>query len=170
MGLDITAYSKVRLTDIPADSEAAREGKHFTAYPNRNFPGRADDIEGGKVYAYDKAHAFRAGSYGGYNAWREELANLAGYPLGSYDSFGVSRPSRAAALWNGEVTEGPFYEMINFSDCEGVIGAAVAAKLAKDFADFDEKAKGLGEVFYDRYKQWRMGFELAADGGCVSFH
>lgn len=57
------------------------------------------------------------------------------------------------------------------SDCEGVIGPEVSAKLVKDFADFDERAKTRGgKYFYALYCDWRKAFEMAADGGAVSFH
>ena len=54
-----------------------------------------------------------------------ELATLAGY-AGADDAW--------------ERTDGPFWELINFSDCEGVIGPKTSAKLAGDFAAFQEKA------------------------------
>jgi hypothetical protein len=70
-----------------------------------------------------------------------------------------------------EVTEGPFRELLCFSDCDGVIGAQVAAKLARDFAEWDERAKALGDSwFYEKYTEWQRCFEMAADDGAVSFH
>jgi hypothetical protein len=73
------------------------------------------------------------------------------------------------ACWNG--AQGPFSELIHFSDCEGVIGTAVSKKLAADFAAFDEKAKAAGnERYYAKYQEWRKAFEMAANGGAVDFH
>ena len=63
----------------------------------------------------------------------------------------------------------PFYELINFSDCEGFIGPKTSAKLAKDFAAWQEKAGERG-WFSEKYAQWRAAFELAANGGVVQFH
>ena len=40
----------------------------------------------------------------------------------------------------------PFVELINFSDCEGVIGPEVAAKLAKDFADYEFSASAFAAI------------------------
>ncbi|MNJ79827.1 hypothetical protein D3C77_779790 [compost metagenome] len=49
-----------------------------------------------------------------------------------------------------------------------------SAKLAKDFADFDERAKYFdGDEdgwFYKKYLDWKKAFELASDGGTVDFH
>ena len=69
----------------------------------------------------------------------------------------------------------PFVELINFSDCEGVIGPKVAAKLAKDFADYEDRASAFAAKFKDDfflalYREWRRAFEWAADGGMVHFN
>ncbi len=168
MGLDITAYSQLRKAapgegyhpDYPG--EADYENNYHQFYINPDFPGRADEFEGRVIYACDgDTHEFRAGSYGGYNAWREELAALAGYtPRQAWDN-----PKK----YKGK----PFYELVNFSDCEGTLGTAVCKKLAKDFDDFDANAQSLesdNRYFYDRYQEWRKVFHLASDNGAVTFH
>ena len=55
--------------------------------------------------------------------------------------------------------------------------AEACAKLAKDFADFDEKAKAFhygrcvrGATYYEIYRRWRHAFDQASDEGCVTFH
>jgi len=115
------------------------------------------------------AVGLHAGSYGGYNRWREQLAELAGYPAGDYEQYGRTYQSHCVPCWNGEA--GPFSELINFSDCEGVIGASVSAKLAKDFADFQPKADAHeDDRFRMKYAEWRQAFEMASDSGAVDFH
>lgn len=176
MGLDITAYRKIAKIDAvfnaggePIDP-ATREAIDYDmmACINSDFPGRADEIEDRAVYSAKDRFGFLAGSYGGYNGWREQLAKLAGYPVGQYEKYGKMYDSHCLACWNGAT--GPFSELINFSDCEGVIGAAVAAKLAKDFADFQSKADECDDFFTLKYAEWRKAFEMAADAGAVSFH
>ena len=76
----------------------------------------------------EDSFAFQAGSYMYYSKWRNQLAEMAG--LGSAE----------AVRTNPEKEGLPFVELINFSDCEGVIGPKVAAKLAKDFADYEDRA------------------------------
>lgn len=168
MGLDITAYRKLRKVENP--TEADRD-ENFTVYANDSFPGRAAGLEDRAVYqTTEDAFGLRAGSYGGYSWWRDELAKLAGYPQGTYEQYGKDWPSHCVACWNGAT--GPFSELINFSDCEGAIGPEVSAKLAKDFADFDARAKEFdpGRGWYERYCDWRKAFEMAADDGAVQFH
>lgn len=177
MGLDISAYRKIAKVDAVFDAggepidPTTRESIEYDmqAYRNDEFPGRADDIEDRAIYRAQECMGFHAGGYGGYNHWRNELAKLAGYPLGQYEQYGKPWDSYCVACWNGAT--GPFSELIHFSDCEGVIGAAVAAKLAKDFADFQDAAdKHEDQRFTLKYAEWRKAFEMAADGGAVTFH
>jgi hypothetical protein len=75
------------------------------------------------------------------------------------------------------VTHGPFYELINFADHEGVIGPKTSAKLAGDFAAFAEKSKAFAESlsvedrdgWNELYELWRRAFEVAAHRGAVLF-
>src|SRR5688572_19587868 len=158
MGLDITAYSKMQKLDVvfdaggePIDPET-REPLDWKTYTqihiNYDFHGRADDLEDKACYTYGEAFAFRAGSYGSYNAWRERLAELADYPQEPYQAYETLPPKlrRDAAAWSGKADGMPFVELVNFSDCEGVIGAGVSAKLAKDFAEWDERAKTVSDM------------------------
>jgi hypothetical protein len=179
MGLDISAYSGIKKIDCivnengeavdPSTREEIDYDTYFRAYVNDSFPGRADDIEHGACYSFNDSDGMRAGSYGGYNIWRDKLAELAGYPLGEFESNGAIRKSHALACWNG--ASGPFSELINFSDCDGIIGPSISKKLAKDFADYQSKAnESRDEDFLKRYNDWRKMFELAADNGAVCFH
>lgn len=182
MGLDITAYHHLKKLDCvfsedgePIDA-STREALDYDlrAYINPDFPSRANDLIDRAVYAANQSRGFSAGGYGGYNAWRNELAKMAGYPEGTYKQYGKDWPSHCVACWGG--AQGPFAELINFSDCEGTIGAATSAKLAADFAQFDEKAKAhsatleRGDWFYPLYQEWRKAFEMASDSGAVDFH
>src|SRR2546429_5108682 len=165
MGLDITAASKLELIpNAPADLDAFHVGVN-----DEEFTDRADGLASG-LYRTGVELSFRAGSYSGYNVWREQLAELAGYPKRLH--FSDHKPPEelhAAGAW--EATHGPFWELINFSDCEGVIGAKTSAKLAQDFAEHQVKADAhADEWFRDLYAIWRRAFELASDGGAVDFH
>jgi hypothetical protein len=185
MGLDITAYSKLVKLDAVFDADGepidpeTREPldwhNYMRVYVNSDFPGRSGSLEHKGCYTYGEDFGFRAGSYGGYNEWREQLAKFAGYPTLLYERVQGYAPSAKerhdAAAWNGMCEGLPFVELVNFSDCEGVICAEVAAKLARDFAEHDERAKATGDDwFYGRYCDWRKAFELASDAGCVTFH
>lgn len=146
-------------------------------YANNDFPGRADGLEDRGVYSAEYSMGFRAGSYRGYNAWREELAKLAGYSAVPVDRYNTGKVEMRHDYGAWQAESGPFLELIEFSDCEGTIGSTVSAKLAKDFADWDERAKQHDDAsqnwhgrFYSLYQQWRTAFEMAANGGAVDFH
>lgn len=168
MGLDITAFSKLKKAVGNEAFDDSGELKYKDGWvrlnKNYDFPGRADDIDDRHAYKYGSFRHFPAGSYSGYNRWRDQLAQLAGYPLTKWRG----EQSHAEACFQGAI--GPFSELINFSDCEGVIGASVSAKLAKDFADFQEDADAHEDQrFRLLYAEWRKAFEMAADDGAVAF-
>lgn len=169
MGLDISYYRRVSLApDAKVDSDGCPEDwdNHTRVYLNDAFPGRADDITDRAIYKTEDGDGFRAGSYGSYNDWREWLAKLAGYA-----AVPTSDARHQHSDGAGVAGAGPFYELIHFSDCEGVIGAQVSAKLAKDFADFQERADASDSGWFAaKYAEWRKAFETAADGGFVDFH
>lgn len=176
MGLDITYYRNLKKLDVVFDKSGraidpvTREflDYDFDAYSNPDFPEHIAGVEEG-YYAAERGGGFRAGSYGGYNQWREELAKLAGYPSRPEERYGrvEERHDRGAQ----EAGQGPFFELIYFSDCEGTIGPKFSAKLAKDFSDYQAKADGhTDEYWRDKYTEWRKAFEFAANNGAVSFH
>jgi peptidoglycan/xylan/chitin deacetylase (PgdA/CDA1 family) len=177
MGLDITAYRQIAKIDAVFDEggdpidPVTREALDcdFQAYLNPDFPGRADEITDRGVYTAEDSMRGWSGGYGRYNNWRDQLAQMAGYPATEHEQYGIIKWRHDAGAW--AANSGPFWEMINFSDCEGVIGASVSAKLAKDFADF-QGAVDLheDECFREKYAEWREVFEMAADGGAVRFH
>ena len=78
---------------------------------NKAFPGRVDGLHPEMAYSgCEDSFAFQAGSYMYYCKWRNRLAEMAG--LGSAE----------AVRTNPEKEGLPFVELIDFSDCEGVIG------------------------------------------------
>ena len=178
MGLEVTAYRKLKKLDVlfNEDGEAVdpttREPveDYLRVYDNPDFPGRAAGLEDRAAYAYEDAEGFWSGGYGRYNNWREELAKLAGYPPSERVMYGHSENLHAASAWNGVVTEGPFYELVNYADNEGTIGPVVSAKLARDFSEWADRAAAIGGNFYEKFMEWRRCFEFAADDGAVSFH
>lgn len=171
MGLDITAWRRLRPVAEP-DYDSEYHDTHVDVHASSHFPGRTAGLangwyEGSRCELLGPFGGFRAGSYSGYNSWREWLAKLAGYP--ATESPEAPDKPHSAGAW--AASGGPFWELINFYDNEGEIGPIVSAKLAADFAEWDERAKAASPEGweYDRYKFWRLAFEWASDGGCVEF-
>lgn len=176
MGLDITAYKQIEIVENPKlDSDGYPEDDNFMRlWANPDFPGRELPLIHKAIYTQGSdSYGFRAGSYSGYNVWRNELAKLAGYtPIEARrHDFGALELRHDSAA--SEQGSGPFFELIHFSDCEGIIGPLVSEKLFKDFCEFEEKAKNhesaFKERFYDLYKEWKTAFEYGSDNGVVEF-
>lgn len=171
MGLDITAYSKLVLApdaELDEDGYPVDYDNHETFYENPDFPGRIEGITPKAVYKIEGDCSGLSSGYGSYSAWRDQLAKLAGYQVGQYKQYGRIAESHCVACWGG--AKGPFAEQINFSDCDGTIGPVVSAKLAKDYAEFAAQAEQVGGHFWEKYQEWKVAFETAADNGAVRFH
>jgi hypothetical protein len=166
MGLDITAYGYLQ----PApDAELDEYGEpkdwrgHWKPgaieWTESNWPGRTEGVEPNAIYCVGDRFGFRAGSYSGYNAWRNWLATVAGF-------------RSAKDCWERGKPGDPFYELIHFADNEGVIGPVVAKKLAGDFAKHVAKAADLAAQpwYLDQYARWWCAFLTASCRGAVDFH
>jgi len=120
-------------------------------------------LHSGLYHVFGDTYNFHAGSYGSYNRWRTSLCLAAHgtYPLIIWDN---------KSKYAGK----PFVELIDFSDCEGVIGPEVSTKLAEDFCAHAVMARGWNIVdrgwFLAKYEEWQRAFCLAADDGAVIFH
>lgn len=157
MGLDITAYSKLSLVEaVSLKKMQETNWEHPLRYKdNRPYlfenwePARLPPLVEGFYRCDGETHGFRAGSYSGYSAWCNVLAT-------------VAPPDDPAA----------FLELVEFSDCEGAMGPAVARKLHDDFTRHLDRAATVMTDTWDleRYMHWMRAFELAADGGAVHFH
>lgn len=172
MGLDVFYYAQivpVPSEEVPLDEygEPTDDYRAFFRHPDFGDAPYEGLVEG-QVYRTIKAGHFRAGSYSGYGDWRNWLARVAGYPV----AFLVRHERRQYVQSAWDATSGPFWELLNFSDCEGTLGPVVSRKLAKDFADFQARADALAqnEWYREQYECWRAAFEVAAEhGGAVVF-
>jgi hypothetical protein len=162
MGLDVSYFRNATFLrpDPQDDSYDWEGGSETAAYPNSDFADQADGLVAG-VYRVEDSGGFRAGAYSAYNRFREQLAAMAGYT-----------PEDA---WEGRANGKPFQELVNFSDCNGMIGPKTSAKLAADFAahqataDVNENWMHVA-TFADMYRSFRLAFETAAQDGFVQFH
>jgi len=163
MGLDISAYSKIK------------QEKHGDIYIGRDEFGTRPDLSEGEYVESDDSiyRGFRAGSYSGYNRWRENL---------SMSIHGVM-PS---IIWNSpeKYAGKEFFEIINFSDCEGCFGPKFSAKLHADFVNNRDKFVSVMETRYGKasvsefseasyairiYDDFMKSFEIAKDSGVLIF-
>ena len=176
MGLDITAYENVELKAADLEKQVAWELvdnlygqgiRTISIWDTMAFSERAAPLvvpdNGVNVYVVSgETFDFHAGSYSGHGRFRRWLCTLAGIAAPEEQ---WAHPDKYAPL--------PFHELVNFSDCEGVIGSVACAELAKDFAAYQKQADayngGDAEYWQRVYSDWRKAFELAQHGGVVSF-
>lgn len=145
MGLDIIAYQIRCRREAPTASTIYLH--NIECYQDRG-------IEDGH-YDVDTVYDFRAGSYSGYNDWRNLLSLV---------MLGVN----AENVWNNDeyYKDKPFYYLINFSDCEGYIAGDCLIKLREDFTNtykidqypFDDNDK---EWFVEIYNHFIAALEYA---------
>jgi hypothetical protein len=165
MGLDITAYGHADITPEHEVTDACWDApRHVRAFVYKGFERSLRGLVADRCYTVSGFSIdFRAGSYGGYNQWRQELCRAA---------LGVSPET----VWSdvGSFQDAPFFELIHFADNEGTIGPEAAADLAEDFRSMAVKVRPLleGPDGYSaaKYDDWTAAFELAAKDGLVVFH
>ncbi|STR45791.1 hypothetical protein [Iodobacter fluviatilis] len=170
-GLDIIAYEKLSIVSAPKfDKDGRPLGEQQVKLAPVEFAERFTGLIAGKVYKYQSAFSFRAGSYSGYNDWRNELAKLAGYAQTPYQSLNGEIAQRYdVTVWN--VKKGPFWELIDFSDSEGVIGPVVCKRISKDFIQYQSAAsKHPDKSFRNAYEGWKKAFSMCANSGAIAFY
>jgi hypothetical protein len=151
MGLDVSAYSNVRLIKQYDSREQFYEDRTIpsdvvfvssTYVDNPSFPDQLGDsnLVSCGLYVYNNAYGFRAGSYSGYNNWRDRLSRTV---------MGVP----AEEVWHNpdKYRDKPFYHIINFSDCEGIIAGNVAVESFEDFrSTYREVVLDVGNHGFER--------------------
>jgi hypothetical protein len=186
MGLDVFAASHLRYArPMPRrnafdrlEAEVAGQGKSLDEvyfFFSANDASHRARLGGMKVglYTYTRSsrrHSFRAGSYGYYNWWRNELSLFA-LGVAAETVWAAPRAYRARA----------FMELIDFTDCDGRIGTTVAAKLAADFTAYAKRATrhaativmdgvtDAGADWLANYRDFARALRLAAKGGALTF-
>ena len=180
MGLDVTGYKRtvpVKEHEARAimEAEDPREaadlfGAHVPTIMDKEFPGRSEGLWLDTPYLAEEEYGFAMGSYSAYNWWRAQLAKLVGID----DLHRWWRENDVATV------EGPFAELLHFSDCEGTLGPEASRRLARDFAEWQERATEFaakivssdpddGPWWIKKYGQMRRAFELGAQEGYVEF-
>lgn len=169
MGLDITFYSRVeKIGKIGTYEEYETYfdwETTFYAYPafvsGKDFPGWATGLTPGGVYKFEDRIGFRAGSYSGYGFWRDVLSQI---------GIGVS----ASTVWQSpdRFKKEPFFRVVCFSDCEGLIGPKHCKKLYKHFLEHKDIAEEVTnpDWFFSTYMRWLNALEVSEGDGVLEFH
>lgn len=169
MGLDVTAYNNLEYVE-PLDWDRYEDlydlDKDVTYLQvNPHFPDSSVGVVEGiyRVTEASERFGWHAGSYSGYNRFRERLAESVGY----WPSDCWEDPE--------SYMDKPFYELVNFSDCQGTLGTEACKSLYQDFVENRQAFVGLvGKDdfmgFVQRYDDWTEGFRIASNNGYVDLH
>jgi hypothetical protein len=158
MGLDIVAYQGLKKVEAEENIQVSHD----------QF-GYSSDLEKG-WYDCESSFHFRAGSYSSYNSWRRALCEAI---------HGVND----VEFWKDEENfiGQPFYELINFSDCEGQIGPKISEKLYQDFTNPENEEKFLyycnqnletemlREFYLENWEDFKKAFQMARHNGLVQW-
>jgi hypothetical protein len=181
MALDITAYEKAEFVSSEWDEKEKGDpydaGLYLVDTP-ANFAARIHGMRAGYHKTSGEEFGFRAGSYSGYNWWRELLAKAIHHKSAQRVWHEADELEPEAEEFADYVPMPAFYELIEFSDCEGCIGTEVSKKLHKDFGENREKyveyvkaqEADIAGYCINRYDDWLKAFEIASKGGFVAFH
>lgn len=175
MGLDVIAYSNLEYREQYVEEkheDIFDEDNVVVLYVNsKQYPKQSENLINQGIYTYNGYDSWRAGSYSSYNVFRNTLAKVAGY-IGRHDPE-FNEINYCSDLWDGTIPEGPFYELINFSDCEGAINTECCIKLLNDFKIYAEVALNYEGEYAESFKRVYLlflnGLNIAADKGCLRF-
>lgn len=154
MGLDIRLYTGVKLVKPKSEinhedgvygymedleRECVDVSKTVILQGNTDFPNHFIGEDG--IYSYTQYEHVLSRSYSGYSNFRDALAKSVGYTpatkeelitCGMYDDYPLVYQAK---VWATE--GGTLYELINFSDCEGVIDTSTCKKIYGDLGLVD---------------------------------
>jgi hypothetical protein len=171
MGLDITAYEKLEASyETVEDIEEGTAGYSLYTHKETEFENSSTGLLLDTYYdSTGEEYGFRAGSYGGYNQWRNQLSFIVNniYANDLYKEYQTFERIQEEGF--------KMAELIYFSDCDGYIGPEVCQKLYVEFRDNEQFAKDYAEQsndehFYVVYKDFLEAFKIVGDAGAVSFH
>ena len=180
MGLDVQAFRNVIKIDDPKVSEADDLCKIYHGH----FPEQCGDLEDGDYYDGESQWFCRL-SYGSYSRFRDLLAKIGGWPKHETPKPEYSDPDYmnknyfyrcpyVASLYHTgkDSVEGPFVEILIFSDCEGFICAEICKKLFKDFEKFKPNAEEEfkdSPLFMEFYNGMMDAFLYGSQNGFVRY-
>ena len=160
MGLDIRYYGHLEPCPTPPDEENYPDYM-LKIYEQTEWPTHLTPLKPGwhSKGGYHSEGRFRAGSYSGYSRWREQLSQAI---------HGVE----PRTIWQERHWENkPFFGIIHFTDCDGVIGASMSGVLANEFKEHRHffAAHVPDDYALHIYDDFAHAFAVAARSGAVIF-
>ncbi len=163
MGLSIRAYSNITRVGNTPDDDDYDYNEFFIVHGNSVHFEERSTYELG-LYSFGGTEHVWEGSYSYYNALRERLAEIAGYPSRTCAEYREPSHQIGACFCKG----GVFWELLCFTDCEGILDAKTCTKLYNDFNTFNFPA-AIDDSFTGWYNKMKQALLMASTGGCLVF-
>lgn len=157
MGLDVRVYNNIKITE-------KEEYADFTAFVSSEYwKYKIKNLKEGKAYKGDSCFRGVSCACSSHNRFRETLIKL----IGRDDLLDVDGKIK----WNELPDDMPFYDFIDFSDCEGCLDWEISAKIYTDFEKYFDKAKlELNEYNISIYETWLETFNYGRSNSVVVFY
>jgi hypothetical protein len=154
MGLDVSVYQNVRLTN-------SDECDFIAFVIDKSWNHKIKNLQNNGKYTGDECDCSVRYAYSSHNRFREMLIKL----IGREDLL----DGGGRIIWekHDQEKDTPFHDFINFADNEGCIDWETNQRIYKDFAEWDEKAiEFLNPIehgyFYEKYAEWRVVFKYGS--------
>lgn len=178
MGLDIRLYTEVKLAESK-DKITHEDGMWgyvedlecevnlVVLQGNEHFKNHFMGADG--VYYYKDHHTVISMSYGGYSRFRNALAKAAGYEKATRaELYDAGMDDNYPLLYQAKVwcqSGGVLWELINFSDCEGVIDHSTCKKIYGDLQMLDIAL--IEENYLSKYYDLMSACKVASESNGV---
>ena len=148
MGLNVKTYGNINLSNNRKDA-------NFLAHVVlKKWDYKIKNLENEKYYKGNIIFDGISYSYFYHNRFREKLIRL----INREDLLNED----GKINWNILPDDIPFYEFIDFSDCDGCLDFEVSEKIYSDFKNYNKKAElEMNEYDYFNYLKWLETFRFS---------
>lgn len=157
MGLDVSVYRNLRKPTVEETENEEWDVSTHVDHPSWKY--KMNNFEADSYYMADRIDGADVRySYSSHSFFRNELCRITNWEM-DFDNC-------------EELKDKPFYEMINFTDCDGCLDWEIASILYKNFCDHEETArKEFNNRWFGKYQDWKNVFKEGKEvGSLVDFH
>lgn len=163
MGVSISVYDDVKIIDEQNENEDMDYSfQVYVSLDEEDQKFKVKNLEYGRYYEGVGVDGIDY-SYSTHNRFREYLMKL----IGREDLLDDDGKIKWEIL--SDNSDIPFYNLINFSDCEGCFDWEISQKLYKDFETFNEKNKEMSYFLFGYYQQYyHRWLDITKEGSKVN--
>lgn len=162
MGLSVSLYTNIKRSDDPENDDG-----FLVNVASESWKYKVKNLEYEKYYSGDLDYGIVSYPYSAHYNFRVYLLQLSNQVDYLTEPNSQSRHIKDIK-WDSLVPDKPFYELINFSDCEGCFDWEISEKLLTDFKKYELDSKNKGnenplDRFHYHYEDWIRLLELSVE-------